>query len=182
MQTGTAEDDLFALHSPICSQLTSLPSHAAGPRRTRPMSVTPARNPTGRILHRMIGVVLAAAVLAAGAAGAADHVTVVVGNPMIADVSLQPGGIMVLTGKGFGMTNVLALDRAGNILMEKSVQVHGPRDDVVVVYRGVLQESYSCAPKCERRVTLGDAPAHFDAALGQTVTRSGTAQGQALPK
>ena len=56
------------------------------------------------------------------------------------------------------------------------------RDDVVVVYRGVLQESYSCAPKCERRVTLGDAPAHFDAALGQIVTRSGTAQGQALPK
>ena len=163
------------------------------------MSVTPARNPTGRILLRMMGVVLAAAVLAAGAAGAADHVTVVldqatvvkmpekvstvvVGNPMIADVSLQPGGILVLTGKGFGMTNVLALDRAGNILMEKSVQVHGPRDDVVVVYRGVLQESYSCAPKCERRVTLGDAPAHFDAALGQIVTRSGTAQGQALPK
>jgi Flp pilus assembly secretin CpaC len=163
------------------------------------MSVTPARNSTGRILHRMIGGVVAAAVLAAGAAGAADHVTVVldqatvmkmpekvstvvVGNPMIADVSLQPGGIMVLTGKGFGMTNVLALDRAGNILMEKSVQVHGPRDDVVVVYRGALQESYSCAPKCERRVTLGDAPAHFDAALGQIVTRSGTAQGQALPK
>jgi Flp pilus assembly secretin CpaC len=168
------------------------------------MSVTPARNPTGRILHRMMGVVLmgvvlAAAVLAAGAACAADHVTVVldqatvvkmpekvstvvVGNPLIADVSLQPGGIMVLTGKGFGMTNVLALDRAGNILMEKSVQVHGPRDDVVVVYRGVLQESYSCAPKCERRVTLGDAPAHFDAALGQIMTRSGTAQGQALPK
>jgi Flp pilus assembly secretin CpaC len=163
------------------------------------MSVTPPRNPTGRILHRMMGVVLAAAVLVAGAAGAADHVTVVldqatvvkmpekvstvvVGNPLIADVSLQPGGIMVLTGKGFGMTNVLALDRAGNILMEKSVQVHGPRDDVVVVYRGALQESYSCAPKCERRVTLGDAPAHFDAALGQIMTRSGTAQGQALPK
>ena len=166
------------------------------------MSVTPARNPTGRILHRMMGVVLAAAVLAAGAAGAADHVTVVldqatvvkmpekvstvvVGNPMIADVSLQPGGILVLTGKGFGMTNVLALDRAGNILMEKSVQVHGPRDDVVVVYRGVLQESYSCAPKCERRVTLGDTKDHFEAALTQTVIRSGTAsgtmQGQATP-
>ena len=37
--------------------------------------------------------------------------TIVVGNPLIADASLQPGGIMVLTGKGFGTTNVLALDR-----------------------------------------------------------------------
>jgi Flp pilus assembly secretin CpaC len=31
--------------------------------------------------------------------------TIVIGNPMIADVSLQPGGIMVITGKGYGSTN-----------------------------------------------------------------------------
>jgi Flp pilus assembly secretin CpaC len=158
------------------------------------MSVTPARSL--RMLPRLIGVLVAAAVSAAGAAAAADVTvvldratvvkmpekvsTVVVGNPLIADVALQPGGIMVLTGKGFGITNVVALDRGGNVLMEKSVQVHGPRDDVVVVYRGVQQESYSCAPNCERRVTLGDTKDHFEAALTQAVTRSATAAG-ALP-
>jgi Flp pilus assembly secretin CpaC len=108
--------------------------------------------------------------------------TVIVGNPLIADVSLQPGGIMVLTGKGHGVTNVLALDRAGTVLLEKSVQVVGPSDDVLVVYRGVQRESYSCAPVCEQRITLGDAQGHFAAALGQTMTRNGSAAGQATSK
>ena len=102
--------------------------------------------------------------------------TVIVGNPLIADVSLQPGGIMVLTGKGFGITNVLALDRTGTVLMEKSLEVLPPRDDVLVVHRGAQQESYSCNPTCERRITLGDAKDHFESALNQTVTRNGQAQ------
>jgi Flp pilus assembly secretin CpaC len=108
--------------------------------------------------------------------------TVIVGNPLIADVSLQPGGIMVLTGKGFGATNVLALDRSGAVLMEKSVQVSGPREDVVVVHRGVAQESYSCNPNCESRVSLGDAQAYFQSTLAQTVARTGSVQGQAAAK
>ena len=48
--------------------------------------------------------------------------------------------------------------------------------DVLVVHRGVLQESYSCNPTCERRITLGDAKDYFDATLSQTVTRTGSAQ------
>jgi Flp pilus assembly secretin CpaC len=102
--------------------------------------------------------------------------TIVIGNPLIADVSLQPGGMMVVTGKGYGATNIIALDRSGATLMNTTVQVVGPRDNVVVVYRGVERESYSCAPKCERRITLGDAPTYFDATLNQAGTRSGAAQ------
>jgi Flp pilus assembly secretin CpaC len=62
--------------------------------------------------------------------------TIVVGNPLIADVSLQAGGTLVITGRGYGTTNIIALDRAGATLMTKSVLVVGPRDNVVV-YRGV---------------------------------------------
>ena len=103
--------------------------------------------------------------------------TIVIGNPLIADVSLQAGGLMVVTGKGYGVTNLIALDRSGAMLLEKSVQVKGPRGDVVVVYRGVERESYDCAPKCERRNTLGDAQTYFDSTLAQTVTRASQAQG-----
>jgi hypothetical protein len=105
--------------------------------------------------------------------------TVVVGNPLIADVAVQAGGMMVVTGKGYGTTNIIALDRAGAVLMQAPVQVQGPRDDVVVVYRGPDRETYSCAPRCERRITLGDTPAFFDATLGQTGTRNGQATGNA---
>jgi Flp pilus assembly secretin CpaC len=106
--------------------------------------------------------------------------TIVIGNPLIADATVQAGGLMVVTGKGYGITNFIALDRTGAVLMEKLVEVEGPMD-VVVVYRGVDRESYSCTPNCERRITLGDNPAYFDVALGQTAARSGAAQGIAQP-
>jgi len=102
--------------------------------------------------------------------------TIVVGNPLIADVSLQQGGLMVLTGKGFGVTNLIALDRSGAVLAEHTIQVQGPTDGVVV-FRGMSQETYSCTPRCERRITLGDEPAFFDATLNQSGTRNARAQG-----
>src|SRR5580692_5366784 len=101
--------------------------------------------------------------------------TVVVGNPLIADVSIQAGGIMVVTGKGYGLTNLIALDRAGKVLAEQQVRVRAP-SDAVVVYRGVARESYSCSPYCERRITLGDTPDFFDTTLGQTGNRNARAQ------
>lgn len=108
--------------------------------------------------------------------------TVVVGNPLIADVTVQPGGQVVVTGKGYGVTNIIALDRAGNVLSEQTVEVKGPKEDVVVVYRGVERESYSCTPNCERRITLGDAPVYFDSTLTQTGTRSNQAQASTPPR
>ena len=103
--------------------------------------------------------------------------TIVIGNPLIADVSLQQGGLMVLTGKGYGVTNLIALDRSGTVLAEHTIQVQGPSDGVVVVYRGMAQETYSCTPRCERRITLGDSPEFFDATINQSGSRSLRAQG-----
>lgn len=94
--------------------------------------------------------------------------TIVVGNPLIADVTLQPGGMVVVTGKGYGSTNMIAMDRSGSVLANHSIQVEGPMDKMVTVYRGLERESYSCTPVCERRVTLGDGRAYFEATLGQT--------------
>jgi hypothetical protein len=102
--------------------------------------------------------------------------TIVIGNPLIADATLQSGGILVVTGKGYGATNLLALDRSGRVVMEKTVQVLGAGSgDIVTVYRGVERESYSCAPNCERRITPGDSPGYFNA----TLTESGARNGQA---
>lgn len=101
--------------------------------------------------------------------------TIVVGNPMIADVTLQPGGIVVVTGKGYGATNVIALDRSGAVLMDRVVQVEGPTDKVVTVYRGTLRESYSCTPDCARRVTLGDAETYFRSTMEQASAIGGQA-------
>jgi Flp pilus assembly secretin CpaC len=108
--------------------------------------------------------------------------TIVIGNPLIADATVQSGGLMVITGKGFGRTNLIALDRAGAVLLEKTVEVRAPRAGIVVVYRGVERESYSCTPYCDRRITLGDSPAYFDATIAQSSTRNGQAQAAAPSK
>ena len=99
--------------------------------------------------------------------------TIVIGNPLIADATLQPGGILVLTGKGFGATNMMALDRSGRVVLTHNIEVVAPKSaDLVVVYRGMERESYSCAPVCERRITLGDSVPYFNNTLQQSGVRN----------
>lgn len=150
--------------------------------------------------HARVGLLVVAAVLASPAAGVAESTadtigvnvdqaklvrlpgkvaTIVVGNPLIADVTLQPGGMIVVTGKGYGATNFIALDRVGEILVDRQIQVEGPSDRLVTVYRGIERESYSCAPLCQRRVTLGDSDAYFTNTMNQAGSLSSSASGSA---
>jgi Flp pilus assembly secretin CpaC len=108
--------------------------------------------------------------------------TIVVGNPMIADVTLQNGGILVVTGKGYGATNFIAMDRTGQILIDRQIQVAGPTDQLVTVYRGTDRETYSCMPICQKRVTLGDADGYFKQVMDQAGSLSGQAAGSAAAK
>jgi Flp pilus assembly secretin CpaC len=105
--------------------------------------------------------------------------TIVVGNPLIADVALQSGGVMVVTGKGYGATNFIAMDRSGEVLVDRVIQVEGPTDQLVTIYRGVERESYSCMPICQRRVTLGDGETYFKSAIDQAGSLSSQASGSA---
>lgn len=98
--------------------------------------------------------------------------TVIVGNPMIADVTVQQNGILIVTGKSFGVTNLIALDGAGALLAESSVRVQAAGDSVVVVQRGLERESYSCTPNCQPSLQLGDSQNYFDRVGGQTTRRN----------
>src|ERR1700744_4807681 len=108
--------------------------------------------------------------------------TIVVGNPLIADVTLQPGGLIVVTGKGYGATNFIALDRAGQVLVDRQIQVEGPTDQLVTVYRGVDRETYSCMPVCQRRITLGDGETYFKTTMEQAGTLNSQASGSGAAK
>ncbi len=99
--------------------------------------------------------------------------TVVIGNPAIADISVQGNGIAVVTGRGFGVTNILMLDAGGRIVKELSVSVRAKTDGVVTVFRGTSRESYSCLPRCEPTLRLGDAPDYHGAVLGGITTHGG---------
>jgi hypothetical protein len=98
--------------------------------------------------------------------------TVVIGDPLIADLSIQPGGLAVVTGKAYGATNVIVLDKSGAVLTEKMIEVKGPIDPIVVVYRGVNRNTYSCTPLCSPRITLGDESDYFTKTITDAATRN----------
>ena len=61
--------------------------------------------------------------------------------------------------------------------MDKTVEVLGPAGaNLVVVYKGIERETYSCTPECEPRITLGDSQNYFNGALSQSGARTGGAQ------
>ncbi len=105
--------------------------------------------------------------------------TLIIGNPMIADVTmLKSNNSMVITGKGFGQTNLIAIDAEGAILEEKQVRVL-PTKTVLVLQNGNSRISYACNPDCMPTVQLGDDDKMFSEAGGQISTRNGYAAGGA---
>lgn len=101
--------------------------------------------------------------------------TIVIGNPFVADGTVQSGGFMVVTGKGYGTTNLIALDAKGMEIAEFSIHVSAPRENTLTVWRGVERETLSCGASCERAVVLGDSQAYFDRNLGQQGARNSAA-------
>jgi len=75
--------------------------------------------------------------------------TIVIGNPMIADASVQDATTIVLTGRGFGVTNLVVLDRDGNAIVDEQVVVSRQFANSVRVYRRAEVQTLSCTPYCE---------------------------------
>ena len=88
---------------------------------------------------------------------------IIIGNPVIADVSVQSGNLLVITGKSFGITNMIVLDSKRDVIFERRILVK--RDDVrtVNLLRGSQRQTYNCTPQCNPTVTIGDEQAYFDA-------------------
>ena len=87
---------------------------------------------------------------------------VIIGNPSIADVSMQGGNLIVVTGKTFGITNIIALDADRNIIQDQRVRVE--RDDrrTVNLHKGSSRLTFACTPNCEPTLTIGDDMKFFD--------------------
>jgi Flp pilus assembly secretin CpaC len=75
--------------------------------------------------------------------------TIVIGNPDIADVAVQDGSTVVLTGKGFGVTNLVILDETGSPIIDEQVTVTRATASSVRIYRRANVQTMSCTPYCE---------------------------------
>ncbi len=85
--------------------------------------------------------------------------SIIIGNPKIADVTVQSSDVLFVVGRGFGETNLIILDGNGETIMDADLQVvnslpsHGVR-----LYNGAARQTYSCIPYCGPSPVLGDDP------------------------
>ena len=87
--------------------------------------------------------------------------TVIVGNPSVADVNVQGGRLLVITGKNYGTTNLIALDGKGHEIANYKITVKTNGERKVTLYKGIQRYSLTCAPRCERELLVGDSAADF---------------------
>jgi Flp pilus assembly secretin CpaC len=81
--------------------------------------------------------------------------TVVIGNPSIADVTMNGKQIFV-HGRAYGETNLLILDSGGNQIANFDITVVENSQNQVTLYRGTAHSTFSCAPNCNATMAVGD--------------------------
>ncbi len=86
---------------------------------------------------------------------------IIIGNPTIADISVQSKNLLVITGKSFGKTNMILLDNEKNVIQENRIIVTHDQAQVINLRRGVARESYNCSPRCNPTITIGDEATYF---------------------
>lgn len=87
---------------------------------------------------------------------------VIIGNPSIADVSVQGPNLLVVTGKTFGVTNIIALDQQRNVIQDQRVIVQRDEASIVNLHKGSQRQSFTCSPNCTPTITIGDDSDYFE--------------------
>ena len=88
--------------------------------------------------------------------------SVIVGNPEIADVTVVDANTLYITGKGYGVTEVVAVDPIGRTVFQSQIVVTaGDGAGRVRMWRGAQSTEMACASSCSPSVrgTSGPAPA-----------------------
>ena len=138
---------------------------------------------------RLTGVLIAALLSSAGSAVAAEtaskppiavildrakvmHIsrpadTIIIGNPGIADATIQDAQTLIITGKSFGSTNLIVLDAQGQPIADEVLSVQPNDDSVVTIFRRSSRVTLSCTPDCSPTLAIGDATESFDTLNGQ---------------
>ncbi len=99
-------------------------------------------------------------------------VDIIIGNPSIADVSIQGGNMLVVTGKTFGITNVIALDSEKNVIQDQRIIVERDERRMVNLNKGSQRQSFTCTPNCSPTLTIGDDSVYFEQVMKSSSSKT----------
>jgi hypothetical protein len=107
--------------------------------------------------------------------------TVYVGNPAIADVTMIDARHAFVQGKGYGRTNIVALDHDNAQVFNTEVTVTGGESSgTVILNRGAQRITLNCAGgRCEPTPMPGDDQKVYDTENSQVTTHQTAARNMA---
>jgi hypothetical protein len=104
--------------------------------------------------------------------------SVVIGNATVADVTVHDASTILITGKAFGTTNLVVLDRAGKEIWANTLAVSLNDDSELTIVRAGGTNTYSCIDKCRPTPMVGDQPEYFSQVMTTVTGKASTAKGQ----
>ena len=85
--------------------------------------------------------------------------SVIVGNPQIADVTVVDANTLYITGKGYGVTEIVAVNASGHTVFQSQVVVTaGSGSGQVRIWRGGQATEMACASSCSPSVRATPTP------------------------
>ncbi|MFK0297995.1 pilus assembly protein N-terminal domain-containing protein [Brevundimonas sp. NPDC090276] len=84
--------------------------------------------------------------------------SVIVANPKIADVTVVDANTLFITGKGYGVTEIVAVDTLGRPLFQSQVVVSAGATGTVRVWRGAEATDMACGLSCSPSIRTPSAP------------------------
>ncbi len=101
--------------------------------------------------------------------------SVIIGNPGIADISVYDDSTLVLTGKSYGLTNMIILDEDGKQLLRTDISVRQRDMGAITIYNADKKYSYRCMPRCEPEMNISDVPEAYSNLLSGIKSRDNVA-------
>ncbi len=109
---------------------------------------------------------------------------VIVGNPTIADATVQNDKLLI-HGRSFGTTNLVVLDMDGKKILDYEISVKHEVDNHLALFKGqsgangiASRFSYICAPLCQSELQIGDNSPYNAMLTEQTKNKVKLATGQ----
>jgi hypothetical protein len=90
---------------------------------------------------------------------------------------LKSTKLLVITGKTFGVTNLLILNEEEKVIYSSRVMVKGDDTKLVTLTKGTAGETYNCTPHCEPVINVGDEPKHLQSVAQSAMQKMKVSEG-----
>lgn len=92
---------------------------------------------------------------------------IILGNPIIADVTVRDDQYIFLSGKSPGRTNMIVYGRDGKISEQYIVVVRDPNAYLTVYHGAANKAHFDCEPQCQRVLRIEDSGEQAESQRGK---------------